>query len=315
MSIPLKDLKILWGRAAGHCSICSVKLSEDKVSVNAAFPLGEQAHIVSEEASGPRGKSILSVEERNSYSNLILLCPNCHTRIDKAPEDYPVEKLHLLKTAHELKVQHQITGFTEDSTAVEAVAYAQWIEKTTEAFKLKEWERWYSFACSCDPRWGWDFVQQVEFFQREVAAAVWLGRNLELERAITTLSLAFHRAFKIFFRHATSEGSLVGYYSAVRYYRYARNGEEDYQRLLEDYEDWINSYYRAVDDLVRAANWFAAVVRRDFDPKFLVGQGHFLNDRYFSVEMSQAAFSNTHQFTDEKKSLLPDAWLQGDMGK
>ncbi len=61
------------------------RLSEDKNTSSESFPFGEQAHIVAEEEEGPRGKSVLSKEERNSYHNHILLCPNCHTKIDKAP--------------------------------------------------------------------------------------------------------------------------------------------------------------------------------------------------------------------------------------
>jgi len=70
-----------------------------------AAPAGEAAHIIGEKQAGPRGKSIFGPTERNSYFNLILLCPTCHTLIDKDPAEYPVEKLHMLKASHELRVQ------------------------------------------------------------------------------------------------------------------------------------------------------------------------------------------------------------------
>src|SRR5258706_14760688 len=102
MSIGLPDIKLLWGRAGGVCSMCRLKLSEDKQTSNAAYPFGEQAHIVGEEEAGPRGKSSLTKEQRNSYPNLILLCPTCHTKIDKAPDQYPIEVLYHTKAEHEL---------------------------------------------------------------------------------------------------------------------------------------------------------------------------------------------------------------------
>ncbi len=101
MAISERDLKDLWGRAAGRCSICKISVTEDKQSVTDAFPFGEIAHIVAESPSGPRGDDSLPDSLRNSYFNLILLCPNCHTKIDKAPEDFPVEKLLRFKGEHE----------------------------------------------------------------------------------------------------------------------------------------------------------------------------------------------------------------------
>lgn len=104
MSISQKDIKLLWGRAASRCSFpnCRVKLTQDKNSVCESLLIGEQAHIVAEEKNGSRGDSVLSISERNSYYNLILLCPTHHTIIDNNPEDYPIDKLHIIKAQHEL---------------------------------------------------------------------------------------------------------------------------------------------------------------------------------------------------------------------
>jgi len=79
-----------------------------------AFPFGECAHIVAERKDGPRGNNTLPESERNRYWNLILVCPNCHTRIDKAPEDYPVEKLGRIKHAHESEM-HRLHAPGEDA--------------------------------------------------------------------------------------------------------------------------------------------------------------------------------------------------------
>ena len=74
MSIGLPDTFPGKGRSGGLCNICRIKLSEDMKTSNEAFPFGEQAHIVAEEDGGPRGKSPLTLDQRNSYHNLILLC-------------------------------------------------------------------------------------------------------------------------------------------------------------------------------------------------------------------------------------------------
>jgi hypothetical protein len=110
-----KDVKLLWGRgrAGNRCSKCHRELSHDSNS-GAGFVLGEHAHIVGEKEYSPRGKNPLSPEERDSYHNRILLCPTDHTEIDKNIEDWPVEKLHQLKSMHELWVHQTRDRFYGD---------------------------------------------------------------------------------------------------------------------------------------------------------------------------------------------------------
>jgi hypothetical protein len=104
MAISERDLKVLWGRAAGRCSICKIQVTADKQTVTDAFPFGESAHIIAEKIGGPRGDAELPESLRNSYLNLILLCPTCHTKIDKAQEDFPVKKLLRIKSEHEFEM-------------------------------------------------------------------------------------------------------------------------------------------------------------------------------------------------------------------
>lgn len=108
MGILPRDIKLLWGASGNRCAICHTQLSHESSSSGASFPLGEQAHIVAEEASGPRGNSPLSTTERNSYHNLILLCPNDHARIDRDVDAYPVERLYIIKSKHERWVQQTL---------------------------------------------------------------------------------------------------------------------------------------------------------------------------------------------------------------
>ncbi len=114
MGILQKDIKLLWGRSANRCTICRVKLSQDTKSTNSSFPIGVQAHIVAESLEGPRGKSILSMEDRNSYHNLILLCPTHHTIVDTDVEGYPVEKLYIIKSRHEDWVENTLENENQD---------------------------------------------------------------------------------------------------------------------------------------------------------------------------------------------------------
>lgn len=49
----------------------------------------EMAHIFAASDDGPRANTNLSERDRGAYENLILLCANCHTMVDKLPDDYP----------------------------------------------------------------------------------------------------------------------------------------------------------------------------------------------------------------------------------
>lgn len=101
---------------------CGHRLSPDSNS-NEPINIGEAAHIAGENAgNGKINRSArydpnMTDEERNHYQNLIYLCGTCHTTIDSIPQgenDYPVERLHKIKSEHEAKVrQAMLDAFAE----------------------------------------------------------------------------------------------------------------------------------------------------------------------------------------------------------
>lgn len=99
MSFAEIDIKKLWGGAGGYCSNPDCR---DRVAITGpkgeSYLTGENAHIIARQAKGPRGDG---VGGDNTYDNLVLLCPTCHTRIDKAEGRYPTELLLEWKAQHE----------------------------------------------------------------------------------------------------------------------------------------------------------------------------------------------------------------------
>jgi hypothetical protein len=79
----------LFADAAGYCQRpgCRKRLFSEEDGED--YHLAEMAHIFAASDDGPRARSSLSREDRAKYENLILLCPNCHTEIDKAPNTFP----------------------------------------------------------------------------------------------------------------------------------------------------------------------------------------------------------------------------------
>lgn len=79
----------LFADSAGYCQnpACSHQLFVETTPGN-SIHFAEMAHIFAANDGGPRSNPILSEAERGAYENLILLCANCHTMIDKAPDVY-----------------------------------------------------------------------------------------------------------------------------------------------------------------------------------------------------------------------------------
>jgi hypothetical protein len=101
MAITDRVKRLLWAKSGGFCQNPKCKVDffrffeDDSVT-----SIEELAHIIGQKKSGPRGENSLSLTERDEYDNIILLCPNCHTTIDKASENFSVELLKQWKSEH-----------------------------------------------------------------------------------------------------------------------------------------------------------------------------------------------------------------------
>ena len=70
------------------------------------------AHIIAASGGGPRANTTLVKADKGSYVNLILLCVNCHTTIDKAPVDFPDGTIREWKRKHVERI-HSLFGAVE----------------------------------------------------------------------------------------------------------------------------------------------------------------------------------------------------------
>lgn len=93
-----------WRLNDGKCCLCKNQIGYYE---EPGF-IGEFAHILDLQQATSRYIPEKSVEELNSKENLILLCPNCHTKIDKFSEEFPAIILTEKKYAHENNVKKNI---------------------------------------------------------------------------------------------------------------------------------------------------------------------------------------------------------------
>lgn len=96
MAIDDKDIKLLWGKAAGRCSYpgCQTDLAPLLLSSGPTI-LGEMAHVIGRKPRAARSDAKVGIDD--SYLNLVLLCPTHHTLIDKAEADFSVDMLRKWK--------------------------------------------------------------------------------------------------------------------------------------------------------------------------------------------------------------------------
>ena len=95
----------LFAASAGYCQNpgCSSELFID--AAGASIHIAEMAHVFAANDGGPRAKPGLSKEDRGAFENLIVLCANCHTKVDKAPVAYPDVMMLAWKREHASKLQ------------------------------------------------------------------------------------------------------------------------------------------------------------------------------------------------------------------
>lgn len=96
---------MLFGLSGNQCAYpgCKNNVIELATEYSDALIIGQICHIHAISSDGPRGSTSLSISERNSYENLILLCPTHHVKVDGQYETYPPEMLKQWKQAHVTK--------------------------------------------------------------------------------------------------------------------------------------------------------------------------------------------------------------------
>lgn len=89
--VEIPTLKRLFAESGGQCAKCDLDLFPDGKLI------GEICHIEAFSSGGPRYNSQLKIRNlENHYDNLIILCPSCHTEIDKKGNEITFSKERLI---------------------------------------------------------------------------------------------------------------------------------------------------------------------------------------------------------------------------
>jgi hypothetical protein len=273
MGINQKDIKLLWGRSGNRCAICKTELTQDENTIKSSFTLGEQAHIVGEKAGATRGQSTLGMDKRNSYHNLILLCPNHHTTIDKNEADWPVEKLHQIKSEHELWVTETLSETVDHVKLAENTIIASVVDSAVKLCYLETWSHWTYAAVQSNAYWDNKLVENIYEFKQKVLTIIWPKNYSELSFATITLAILLDEAIDIFVEHNDFDVESNRLIEVKFYIRPDYN--PNYERDLKLYREWKSRCYQSIQKATKAANWFADAVRNDVNPMFFAERGRF----------------------------------------
>ena len=117
-NLKINDKRDLYFNCGGLCTLCCTPLDYDKFS-RANVNIKEYAHIIADSEDGTRGCEQSAMYARD-INNIILLCPNCHTTVDKdiRLEFYTVSKLHSIKERHEQRVREQLLALKNEQALV-----------------------------------------------------------------------------------------------------------------------------------------------------------------------------------------------------
>lgn len=99
MAISKKTIKKLWSTSGNQCAFPECERSV--FDLDLGIVVGEMGHIRAKNPEGPRYDPDMDKDEKDSYSNLIVLCPTHHTIVDKLPDKFPPEDLKQWKQEHE----------------------------------------------------------------------------------------------------------------------------------------------------------------------------------------------------------------------
>jgi hypothetical protein len=84
---------------------CRIELFVTEDEYDPICVIGEMGHVTASSNAGPRGKADMGLRARDEYENLILLCRNCHIKIDTLKRSYPEGRLQEIKANHEAWVR------------------------------------------------------------------------------------------------------------------------------------------------------------------------------------------------------------------
>lgn len=301
---------MLWGRAGGRCSFpsCRKYVFHDEEEADTPTLIGENCHIVAEKDDGPRGDPSMPLEQRNSYSNLILLCRNHHKVIDDFENGeviYSVEKLQQMKELHEEWVRHQL-GF-DLPRQQDDERYAQIIDGWEKLCHVDEWLVWSSNVLSSgQPSIVKEIDEDLKEARRWLLTRVWPGRYADLEGAFENFRRVLEDFYNVFHKHFAESGGCL---TTKKFYKIDEWDEERYNYLSCLYDYHVDLVQDLMLELTRSANLICDLIRKHVVQSYRRDSGRLLVQSGPHMDLSFKEWVEQYR-GDERLKLMPYEGLE-----
>lgn len=122
---------VLAFRSGDLCAFpgCPRQLTVNAPTGGNSVVVGEAAHIAGENLAAARYDTTMDDTSRNRYDNLIYLCGDHHTQIDKQEQHFPVDMLLRLKAEHEAKVRKAMDDAFAQIGFAELQVATEWVDR------------------------------------------------------------------------------------------------------------------------------------------------------------------------------------------
>jgi len=129
MSVTYPTKLVLAFRSGDRCAFpgCTRRLTVDGGPQSEPAVIGQAAHIAGEKPGAARYDAIMTDQQRNHCDNLIYLCCDHHTQIDKQVDDFSVEDLLAMKADHERRIREATHNAFAEVGFPELEQATQWI--------------------------------------------------------------------------------------------------------------------------------------------------------------------------------------------
>jgi hypothetical protein len=299
MGISLKTRKMLWGRSGNRCAFpdCRRELVEDETLTDDPSIIGEEAHIVAKKEGGPRGESDLSTEERNRFSNLILLCRNHHKVVDDQVDKFTVDRLHKMKEEHLTWVDENLE--VDEDRQEDELAYSEYIDTWSQLANLENWEEWsLSVLSHGQPSIRIDQFHSLRKVNKYILDRFWPGRYPRLEDALQNFRLVLNDFLPVFRKHAEKVGRDNEILETSKFYKDIRYGQNHDQKLSE-YHYHVDLVQDLMLELTRAGNRVCREVRKFISPSFRSEEGVLLVQSGPHMDFTYKTFRVEYQSREE----------------
>jgi hypothetical protein len=281
MAISLKTHKILWARSGGKCAICKNDLvigptdSNDDPSI-----VGDEAHIIARSESFTRGDyDALSPDERDHYSNLILLCKTHHKQVDDQPAAYTVEKLREIKAQHETMVRERWTS-EERMQQRDELIYASYVDEWASKADLDNWRNTCSWLSADTPALPKTWYDKQKEFLTWIIGRIWPGRYPLLEAALYNYKAVLQDLLNVFDQHIDDDRDGDHIIYTEKFYKIREWNEKKYAQLAQQYDEHVNLVNDLFFELTRAANYICDRVRQSIFDGYRLKEGALLIERH-----------------------------------